>query len=106
MEKLETILTQSFSSFWIEIETFTELIRRAGALSRALTSVAQGTECQPLNGQVNSSRLMPGLQGVCKRQLTDVYLAYGCFSPSLFPSLPLLINTYNLKKKKKKEKAG
>ena len=74
--------------------------------NKALAGVAQWFECQPADQKVAGSipnqgtclGCRPGPQLVArKRQPINVSLARQCFSPSLFPSLPLSLN---IKKKK------
>ena len=83
--------------------------------STALISVTQYVEHWPLKWRVTGSipgqgtclGCRPGFWarwGACERQPIDISLTCQCFSPSLFPSLPLSqkLNKYNLKKKKVK----
>ena len=73
------------------------------ALSESFT---KGKVIGSIPGQAHAwiAGLVPSL-GACWRQLIDVSLSYKCFSPSLFPSLPLStkkkINTPKEKNKTK-----
>ena len=69
----------------------------------ALTGVAQWVGCRPGNRKFSS--LSPGhgtclgygpgsRLGACERQLIDVYLRHGCFSPLVSPFLPLSLRIH------------
>ena len=44
------------------------------------------------------------LVGACKRQLVNISLSYWCFSPTLFPSLPLSLKSMMSLGEKKRER--